>query len=206
MVWNELAKKYDSIWLQKYSLAPTRNRVVEIINRLHNTAAPRVLDIGCGTGQLLAQLAAAYPDGEFYGVDKSREMIAAAKKKNLPISFIEADVCDPSFDFDHLGSMDFIVCCHSFPYYTAKELLLHKVARQLKPDGNAIFIQASINNMYDKLVMWVIEKTAENAQYLSAAAFEQMVSEEFQIIDRFYIKERFYMASIFGLVLGVVSH
>lgn len=41
----------------------------------------RVLEIGCGTGRLTAQLAAAFPQAQFTCVDLSANMIAAARQK-----------------------------------------------------------------------------------------------------------------------------
>src|SRR5579863_4046764 len=52
----------------------------ELMDRV-GAAEPRsVADIGCGPGELTAQLARRWPDAEVVGVDNSPEMIAAARQ------------------------------------------------------------------------------------------------------------------------------
>lgn len=55
----------------------------------------RVLDVGCGAGQLTAQIAAA--GAEVIGIDSSPEMIAAARAAFPEINFVLADAAEFSF-------------------------------------------------------------------------------------------------------------
>jgi S-adenosylmethionine-diacylgycerolhomoserine-N-methlytransferase len=50
----------------------------EAIAGLAARPGDRVLEIGCGTGRNLVQLARAYPGGRLFGLDVSREMLASA--------------------------------------------------------------------------------------------------------------------------------
>ena len=58
-------------------------------------AGERVLDLGCGTGQLSAQIAAA--GAEVVGIDLSAEMIEAAHEQFLGLSFAVGDARNFSF-------------------------------------------------------------------------------------------------------------
>jgi len=43
-----------------------------------------ILEIGCGSGQVLKRMSHAFPDAALYGIDADSRMIAAAKRKNIP--------------------------------------------------------------------------------------------------------------------------
>jgi hypothetical protein len=65
----------------------------------------------------------------------------------------------------------------------------------------AIFIHGSINSIYDKIVMSIVEMTAENASYISKKQFIDLAKEYFVVEGSFLIKERWFMPSIYGFVL-----
>ncbi len=50
----------------------------EALRRLRPAPGDKVLEIGCGTGRNLVQLARAYPHARLFGLDVSREMLATA--------------------------------------------------------------------------------------------------------------------------------
>ena len=74
MIWDKLAKKYDTLWVQNYSLTPTRNMVLQYIE-YYRIKQSNFLDVGCGTGQLLLDISKKYPHDPTFGCDKSDEMI-----------------------------------------------------------------------------------------------------------------------------------
>lgn len=65
----------------------------------------RVLELGCGTGHLLAGLTPSYG----VGVDLSAGMISQAQKAYPHLSFICDDIEDPSFISSLSGPFDFIL-------------------------------------------------------------------------------------------------
>lgn len=66
-----------------------------LVEILAPQAGERVLDLGCGTGQLSAQIAAA--GAEVVGMDLSPAMIEAAREQFPDLSFIVGDARDFSF-------------------------------------------------------------------------------------------------------------
>lgn len=65
----------------------------------------RVLEIGCGPCRLLLPLAERHPDGEFYGIDISPEMLAIAKRRitaasthNITVALNGGHLARASFD------------------------------------------------------------------------------------------------------------
>ena len=156
-----------------------------------------MLDIGCATGQLLQEVRRIYPNVKLTGVDKSKEMLQVAKAKNMDITF----ECINAEELNFSEKFNVITCCHSFPYYNDKHKVMESVENMLSDDGIAIFVQASINNWYDRIVMAIIERTAESAQYLSKKDFLKIANDYFDTEDVFLIKERAFMPSIYGFVL-----
>ena len=195
-VWDKLSHKYDSLWVQKYSLTPSRNKILTLIYNKNNDFW--LLDIGCATGQLLGEIGRKYPKANLLGIDKSQKMIQEARYKNVNIEF----ECAAAEEFNTDKQFDIITCCHSFPYYLDKPKVLETLASVLKDDGKAIFIQASINNFYDKLVLSVIEQTAEKADYFSRKDFCRLAEKYFVVEGHFTIQEKWFMPSICGFKLG----
>ncbi|MHB8964287.1 MAG: class I SAM-dependent DNA methyltransferase [Saccharofermentanales bacterium] len=201
-VWNRIAHRYDRLWVQKVSLAATRTAILGYFESLDTEECRTVLDLGCGTGQLLEELAGRYPGFRLTGVDKSCEMIRVAQARDTGARLLCLDVSMDILDsVIPAGSIDVIICCHSFPYYTDKPGVLGKLRRALKKDGTMIFVQASVNSRYDAFVMALIERTAEKADYLSKQEFRKLVSADFEITDEFDIKEKIFMPSICGFVM-----
>ena len=198
-VWDKLAGKYERLWVQKYSLGPTRDKVAAI---LAARGFRSLLDLGCGTGQTLEKISETFPEAELFGADKSEGMISAARAKNIRAEFIEFDIDERKLAAIFPNkSFDAIICCHAFPYFGNQFEALRQVRDALADDGAAIFVHASVNSLYDELIMEIVETTAEPAEYLSRSEFRFATSLFFEVTQEFQIKERFYMPTISGFVL-----
>src|SRR5260221_4950782 len=72
----QAAKDYDEKWAF-YVEATTR----ETLKRLPMPEGGHVLDVGCGTGELLSRIARQYPQAVLAGIDPVPEMLAGSEKK-----------------------------------------------------------------------------------------------------------------------------
>ncbi len=197
-VWDKLATKYDSLWVQKHSLSPTRDMVMKYIDSSFSISQGfTMLDVGCATGELLNTVSKKYKSARLFGLDKSAEMLKIAKAKNSALTLTNCYA--EKYSSQH--KFDIITCCHSFPYYIEKEKVLRNLSQLLAKDGKAIFIQASNNSFYDKFVMFFIEFTAEKADYLSVKDFTRLSEKYYRTSEVFLIKQRAFMPSIYGFVL-----
>jgi SAM-dependent methyltransferase len=87
--YDELAGAYDDACPQGYASVLERHAVAAFVAEL--AAGPRgtVVDVGCGTGHVTSDLAAAGLD--VVGVDPSAGMLAIARRSHPHVRFVEGD-------------------------------------------------------------------------------------------------------------------
>ncbi len=200
-IWDFWAKRYESLWVQKYSLAPTRRLVIDELKELTAGSVSgrklSLLDVGCGTGQLLAEVSAGLR-GSFdflTGVDTSSQMLMAAEQKAIPAArFCLGGAEDLPFAD---SQFDVVSCCHSFPYYRDKLRALAEMRRVLKPGSYLLIVSASENNLYDKFIMRLVKLTTGKASYPSATRMAEMLQAAgCRVAAQKKLKVKFYMPSI----------
>lgn len=126
-----LASRYDSRWSSYVRLS-----VENTIARLPVREGQHVLDIGCGTGQLLAALRDRTPPAHSLGVDLSGEMLAVARSR-LPSGFpLVASRAEQLPFLD--ASFDWIVSSSVFHYLHDPKVALAEFRRLLKPNGGLL--------------------------------------------------------------------
>lgn len=121
--WNaDLYEKHDFVW--KYG--------ADLISLLAPKPDERILDLGCGTGQLTAQIAES--GARVLGVDQSREMIEAARKAHPDLQFEIADARKLRFreEFDAVFSNAVL------HWVQEPELALQSIWRALRPNGRFV--------------------------------------------------------------------
>jgi len=67
---------------------------VDLVARVGATTPARVVDLGCGPGNLTRLLAQRWPDARVVGVDSSPEMVASARRDVPELAFEVADLRD----------------------------------------------------------------------------------------------------------------
>jgi ubiquinone/menaquinone biosynthesis C-methylase UbiE len=74
-IWNFWANKYDRLWVQKYSLKPTRNYILSSLSDIKKDEKVKLLDLGCGPGELISELTEKFNNMEITGIDFSEKML-----------------------------------------------------------------------------------------------------------------------------------
>ena len=104
-----------------------------IIDELSHIAFDNLLDVGCGTGEILNSVKNIYPSASIYGIDISEEMLKKAKEKLLDAAEISLG------DAEHLpyenGKFDLLMCTDSFHHYPNPQKAIEEFYRVLKKDG-----------------------------------------------------------------------
>lgn len=194
--WARLAHRYNTQWVQKYSLGPTRREVGRILLPLLEADPDlRILDVGCGTGQLAGEILAVHGDADYLGIDVTEEMIRVAEANNagprLTFRHVSVD------DFPAEETFDVIVCTHAFPYFPDKAGAMAKLAALCRPGGRVILVSSSTNNPWDLLVNLTVKAHTSRARYLSIKEMRALFSAAgFRVSRVSVIRERWYMPTI----------
>ena len=178
------AKDYDRKW-SFYVDSTTR----ETMARLQIRPADRVLDVGCGTGELLSKLAAKYPAARLAGLDPVPEMLNVARGKlpanvDLRVGWAnELPWPDSSFDV--------VVSCNMFHYVTHPVAAIREMERVLRPGGQLVitdwcddYLACRVCNLYLRLTSRAHYKTYrqdECLSLLSAAGHSDASVERYRI-------------------------
>ncbi len=132
--YDEVAALYDRVF------EDIRVREVEwawLRAHLPRSPPPRILDVGCGNGALLAQLAPDIARGR--GVDTSGAMIALARHKHVEHANLAFEVVDgPTLPYPD-ASFDVVVSLLSFRYLDW-DPLMNEIRRVLAPGGRILIV------------------------------------------------------------------
>jgi len=122
-----LSYQAEAIW-------PQEQRLFERYSRL---AGPlRILDLGCGTGEITRRLARRYPDAKVIGVDILDHTVDLARRVSADLGdrvhFEQGDAFALSFDDD---AFDLVVCRHMSQAVPDFPHVLAEITRVLRPGG-----------------------------------------------------------------------
>lgn len=130
----EAARAYDSDHAGIYEMC--RDDYPQMLAELEKEPFDAVLDVGCGTGAVLALLHEKYPDRRYVGLDLTPEMIEVARTKVAPgMEFVVGDAENLPFDE---ASFDAVLCSNSFHHYPNLAAFLAGALRVLRPGGRLI--------------------------------------------------------------------
>jgi trans-aconitate 2-methyltransferase len=101
----------------------------------------RILDVGCGTGQLTSEIAAA--GAHVVGLDQSAEMIAAARRNYPGLEFEVADVATMTY----AGVLDAVFSNAALHWVKDQKGAIAAMARALKPGGRLVFEMGGQGNI-----------------------------------------------------------
>ena len=162
--------KYSFVWQFGESL----------LELLKPRAGERILDIGCGTGQLTAEIARA--GARVVGLDKSPEMLAEARKNFPEIIFEQGDAT--SFRFEE--PFDAAFSNAALHWVQDQAAAAASIARALRPGGRFVAefggkgciasvvgaMRAVLGPRADQLCPWTFPSIGEFAPLLERSGLE----------------------------------
>ena len=177
--WDEFAKDYDGVFLKD----PVYINMLEmLLERIPDANGKRILDLGCGTGNLVFQLFGRFPGAEVLGVDPSSKMreLFAGRFESLPnVTVAEGTGTSvPAGD----AAFDFVLTSLTLHHVTREEKgeCAVELARVLKPGGTLLYADRFVDvdgppgdpgrarDTIEKMVGWAL-------YCLEHGAYEKMI-------------------------------
>jgi SAM-dependent methyltransferase len=133
-LWDIYARCYDAIAV----LQPYQQMLDDVIAEVPTQPAPcRVLDAGCGTGNVTQTLLIMRPDvGEVVAADRSVAMLRRSRRKNPTVTHVQADLNGQLGELS--GSFDLIVCTNVLYTLANPRHSLTMLKSRLAPGGRLV--------------------------------------------------------------------
>jgi len=160
--YNKISKVYDL--LSDHSEAPVRNAGFE---KLSPEAGEHILEIGCGTGHVLVQLAQAVGEaGRVYAIDLSEEMLAHSETRLQEAGLLERVefTCGDAVKMPYPdGSINAVFMSFTLELFESDEipLVLAECKRVLKHSGRLLIVGMS-NEGADTIIRKVYKWTHQH--------------------------------------------
>lgn len=137
-----MAAEYDSLIRRA---VPRYDEMIErLVDYLPAATAPRVLELGCGTGNFTIALARRYPNAAITAVDASPEMIVATRSRlaaALPAAAARTTFVESRFEDLELAdaAFDLATSCISLHHVVDKGSLYRALHAAIAPGGTFRF-------------------------------------------------------------------
>ncbi|KAG2194419.1 hypothetical protein INT47_003130 [Mucor saturninus] len=118
-----------------YNENPKRNSIGSSSCIIENISQPRILDIACGNGTWVLEMATEFPNSEFYGIDFSPGYPTTIKPANT--SFANHDVLSPNgFPFPE-NYFDYVFMRQVYTCFSESDwtFVVREIRRVVKPGG-----------------------------------------------------------------------
>ena len=127
------AATYDQSVLQRLYFLPVHSKMLDLLVREGSKDAPScIIDVGCGTGRLLRDASARWPEAQLLGVDPAEKMVAEATRLNPNAIFRLASAESLPFPDQ---TADIVLSSLSFHHWANQKKGLQEIVRVLRPGG-----------------------------------------------------------------------
>ena len=183
-IYGKAAIDYDKFW--DFYSTPSYSKTLAGINLEEGS---KVLDLGCGTGELLKILEDRFPSSDFAGIDLTEEMLAIAKQKlSSRVELLLGSVTNLPFASE---SFDWVIMSNIIGHLSDKKIALLEAYRVLKNPGRIVitdwtrdFQSMNLVHFYTKLInysQYRSLKTAELESLLDDCDFNRLYTERYKI-------------------------
>jgi ubiquinone/menaquinone biosynthesis C-methylase UbiE len=124
----------------------------------------RVLDAGCGTGNLLLLLHRQKKNLELHGIDISKGMLAVARKKLKGIAVLRLEAAE-HMRFKHCY-FDYVLSTEAFHHYADYERVMQNFFRVLKKGGRLIVLDFD----FGRILNWLFSRMEPGNSRMHTAA------------------------------------
>lgn len=189
--YSKLAPEYDRRWA--FYIEAT---VGNTLRRLNAAGTERILDVGCGTGVLLARLARHHPPELLVGIEPVDAMRARARER-LPGEVELRSGWAQALPFGD-REFDVVVSCNMFHYVREPARALAEMHRVLRPGGRLVLTDWCDDYWSCRICDWYLRlvNPAYYRAYGSRECAERLAEAGFGGIDL----ERYKINWLWGLM------
>ena len=186
MVATALAARYDAINTALFwPTGGSRRLRQRLVDALDVRAGQRVVDLGCGTGQVTARLLAA--GAEVIAVDALSEMLARTRRRAPGATLIQGDVVET----DVGGGFERVVLSFVLHNFDAegRVRLLRRAAEALAPGGRIGLLDWDLPSGPARAALWrrflaVLEPSPHIGELLDGALDADIAAAGLQVVDQ----------------------
>lgn len=155
-IWAQVPVDYYDLGVQKNILQKIwhTKKLNEVLKLLPKNSQ-KVLDVGCSSAILTAEIANNLPKSNVTGLDSYKKAIDYAKRKYANISFIVGDAHNLPFKNN---VFDLVVCTETLEHVVDPHIALQEIKRVLKKSGAAI-ISMDSGSLLFKTIWYFWTKT-----------------------------------------------
>jgi ubiquinone/menaquinone biosynthesis C-methylase UbiE len=149
----------DALYYESHS-QPQYERAQELLNLLNLNENATVLDVGCGHGNIIAEISQKTPYGKSIGVDASHDMIKIAKEKFAHSKFPNLEFIQIKAEEMSFGSctFDVIICFSCLLWVREPKKALNAMCEFLKPGGVLLILTYLKESAYINFLEKTLEK------------------------------------------------
>ncbi len=123
----------------------------------------RIVDIGCGAGEVAMAVAAARPQASVIGVDVSPDLVEAAQARSGTIANLSFELADAAVWSDGRGAPDLYVSRHGVMFFSDPPAAFTRLAAQAQPGARLVFscFRKPSENIWAKAIAGILPGTPE---------------------------------------------
>ena len=195
---NKQASEYDENTTTYFS-GPAKLSCEDVRKYLEKVEYSKLLDVGCGTGWLIDNLAKQH-GAIYHGIDISENMLEKAKSKNIKNAKFTLG-CSDKLPYED-NTFDIVTCVQSFHHYPQQDAAIEEAYRVLKEGGLYILSDTGIGGIggwFDNNILFKIMKSGDCKTQNKKQVARKMNSHGFDIIRNDTLKPLIY--TIVGIKL-----
>lgn len=206
---NHVKRQFERSAMQYDSVASMQRKIIDVLAaKLPALAEPseaKVCDLGCGTGDGLLRLLAAYPKAKLTGLDLAPAMLQTAELKlkvieerGQAIEFLQGDIEALPFE-PH--SMDVCFSSSAIQWCDAT-VAVRQISNTLKPGGSALISSFLRGTLQSWRELW-----GQNSQsFLSLEEFKAAFSGSGLVLERVWSEPYVQSFDSFNSALASIRH
>jgi 2-polyprenyl-3-methyl-5-hydroxy-6-metoxy-1,4-benzoquinol methylase len=133
---NKKAINYDEMFFQSVARSPIRKNIIDYLNKKNVAKSVKIIDIGCGTGELLSYL---WKEGYqcLYGNDISQMMLKIARQKVPHAIFYYGSINKVEIK----ERFDYIIITEALHHIPDLQLTFQSLKALLNPGGEIVLLE-----------------------------------------------------------------